>query len=139
MCRWAAGSKAMRKREIEMFQRHTEKVFGHKVQAYYSLRCVPQILGPIWDTMAYAGKVLVEIILPERCIVQMDQGAEHGIGHIAHRAAQTPADDPHGPVHAGVCGNALQKQDLIGGQSQNAAHGGRRTAGRGQKGIQQKI
>ena len=60
MCRWAAGSKAMRKREIEMFQRHTEKVFGHKVQAYYSLRCVPQILGPIWDTMAYAEKVLVD-------------------------------------------------------------------------------
>ena len=49
----------MRKREIEMFQRHTEKVFGHKVQAYYSLRCVPQILGPVWDTIAHTEKVLV--------------------------------------------------------------------------------
>lgn len=60
MCRWAAGSQAMRKREIEMFQRHTEKVFRHKVQAYYSLRCVPQILGPVWDTIVHTEKVLVD-------------------------------------------------------------------------------
>lgn len=30
----------------------------HKVQAYYSLRCIPQILGPVYDTLAQARKVL---------------------------------------------------------------------------------
>ncbi len=30
-----------------------------KVQEYYSLRCVPQILGPIYDTLAYSGNILL--------------------------------------------------------------------------------
>ena len=33
-------------------------MFTHKVQEYYSLRCVPQILGPILDTILNAEKVL---------------------------------------------------------------------------------
>jgi len=34
------------------------EVFTHKVQEYYSLRCVPQVLGPILDTILYAIHVL---------------------------------------------------------------------------------
>jgi histidine ammonia-lyase len=34
------------------------EVFKHKVQEYYSLRCVPQIIGPVMDTILYAIHVL---------------------------------------------------------------------------------
>lgn len=37
-----------------------EKVFKEKVQEYYSLRCVPQILGPVYDTVQNAGRILLE-------------------------------------------------------------------------------
>jgi histidine ammonia-lyase len=59
MRRWVAGSKCVRKRENELFRKHTGKTFRHKVQPYYSLRCVPQILGPVWDELANAEKVLI--------------------------------------------------------------------------------
>lgn len=35
-------------------------VFKEKVQEYYSLRCVPQILGPVLDTVNNVAKVLIE-------------------------------------------------------------------------------
>ncbi len=35
-------------------------VFEDKVQEYYSLRCVTQVLGPIYDTIEHAEKILVE-------------------------------------------------------------------------------
>lgn len=35
------------------------EVFEDKVQEYYSLRCVTQILGPVYDTITYAEKVVV--------------------------------------------------------------------------------
>lgn len=34
------------------------EVFKHKVQEYYSLRCVPQVLGPVMDTILYATHIL---------------------------------------------------------------------------------
>ena len=34
--------------------------FDEKIQEYYSLRCVPQILGPILDTINSAEKILIE-------------------------------------------------------------------------------
>jgi histidine ammonia-lyase len=34
------------------------EVFKHKVQEYYSLRCVPQVLGPVLDTILYAIHIL---------------------------------------------------------------------------------
>lgn len=37
-----------------------QEVFQDKVQEYYSLRCVTQILGPIYDTIAGAEKVVVD-------------------------------------------------------------------------------
>jgi len=36
-----------------------EKIFRKKVQEYYSLRCLPQILGPIYDTIEGAEEVIV--------------------------------------------------------------------------------
>jgi histidine ammonia-lyase len=36
-----------------------EKIFKQKIQEYYSLRCVPQILGPVCDTISNAEEVLV--------------------------------------------------------------------------------
>ena len=36
-----------------------QEVFEDKVQEYYSLRCVTQVLGPIYDTISHAGEVLV--------------------------------------------------------------------------------
>lgn len=37
-----------------------QEVFEDKVQEYYSLRCVTQVLGPIYDTVRQAEKVLVD-------------------------------------------------------------------------------
>ncbi len=56
----AAGSRALRNREEELYRHHTDdEVFKHKVQPYYSLRCIPQILGPVLDEIKNAEKVLV--------------------------------------------------------------------------------
>lgn len=55
------GSKLIRKRE-ELFVDREElqrEKFENKVQEYYSLRCVPQILGPIYDTLEQS-KLVVE-------------------------------------------------------------------------------
>lgn len=55
------GSKLTRKREHHLYTgKHHEPVFKEKVQEYYSLRCVPQILGPILDTLNVSEKILVE-------------------------------------------------------------------------------
>lgn len=56
-----AGSRCVRKRENELYnRRHEEKVFEHKVQPYYSLRCIPQVLGPVYDELLHAEKVLTD-------------------------------------------------------------------------------
>ena len=39
---------------------NNETVFKEKVQEYYSLRCVPQILGPVLDTLNMVEKILIE-------------------------------------------------------------------------------
>ncbi|WP_291587066.1 histidine ammonia-lyase [Bacteroides sp.] len=63
MRKWVAGSQCVRKRENELYnQKHTEKIFEHKVQPYYSLRCTPQILGPIYDELQNAEEVLINEI-----------------------------------------------------------------------------
>lgn len=63
MREWVAGSQCVRQRETELYnQAHTEKIFEHKVQPYYSLRCVPQVLGPIYDELANAETVLINEI-----------------------------------------------------------------------------
>ena len=63
MREWVAGSKCVLQRENELYtQGHKEKIFEHKVQPYYSLRCVPQILGPIYDELENAEEVLINEI-----------------------------------------------------------------------------
>jgi len=54
-------SKLIRKREDHFFNgKYKEKyVIADKVQEYYSIRCVPQILGPIYDTIKNAELVLL--------------------------------------------------------------------------------
>jgi len=55
-----SDSKLIRKRADHLYTHfeEQEKVFKEKVQEYYSLRCVPQILGPVLDTLEYTEKVL---------------------------------------------------------------------------------
>ena len=56
----ARGSQLMSSRQHMLYnESHRDvKVFKHKVQAYYSLRCVPQILGPILETLQASRCVL---------------------------------------------------------------------------------
>ena len=58
----AKGSACLQQREHELYDNgHSDnKVFEHKVQAYYSLRCAPQIYGPIYDTLCYSRNILEE-------------------------------------------------------------------------------
>lgn len=58
----AAGSKMLLNREKELYHKSEEETFKHKVQPYYSLRCIPQILGPVQDELANAEKVLIDEI-----------------------------------------------------------------------------
>jgi histidine ammonia-lyase len=54
-----ADSKLIRKRPDHLYHRKIdEAVFTDKVQEYYSLRCVPQILGPVYDTLLEVQQVL---------------------------------------------------------------------------------
>jgi histidine ammonia-lyase len=57
---FVAGSRMIRNRE-ELFKDDTamqRKEFERKIQEYYSIRCVPQILGPVLDTLQYAQDVV---------------------------------------------------------------------------------
>ena len=77
----AQSSKCLLKREIEMYHPHKEKVFKHKVQPFYSLRCTPQILGPVLDTFNYTEKILQEELnaADDNPIVDIDtQTVYHG-------------------------------------------------------------
>ena len=58
-----SDSKLVRKRSEHLYHRKIEEaVFTDKVQEYYSLRCVPQILGPVYDTLRHAENVLISEI-----------------------------------------------------------------------------
>ena len=54
-------SNLVRRRADHLYNGKTEQVevFKNKVQEYYSLRCVPQVLGPVLDTILYAEKVII--------------------------------------------------------------------------------
>src|SRR5690606_5547744 len=52
-------STLIKKREEDLYSgNNQEEIFKDKVQEYYSLRCVPQILGPILETINQVGSVL---------------------------------------------------------------------------------
>lgn len=68
IARWlrevSEGSRHLQKREHELYdpEKNRDTYFEHKVQAYYSLRCLPQIYGPIYDTLANTARVLQDEI-----------------------------------------------------------------------------
>ena len=57
-------SKLIRKRTDHLYKKSNIEadIVREKVQEHYSLRCVPQILGPIYDTIKYAEKVVMNEI-----------------------------------------------------------------------------
>ena len=58
-----ADSGLVKKRHEHLYdQPTTENVVKEKVQEYYSLRCVPQIIGPIYDTVAFAEEIIIDEI-----------------------------------------------------------------------------
>ena len=56
------GSKMIRSRTDHLYHPAgiEQEVFEDKVQEYYSLRCVTQVLGPVYDTISHAEAVLVD-------------------------------------------------------------------------------
>lgn len=53
-------SQLTRKREHHLYQEAKDVVvFEEKIQEYYSLRCVPQILGPVLETLEMVEKTLM--------------------------------------------------------------------------------
>ncbi len=53
-----AGSSLIKSRANHLYKKVDEMYFEDKVQEYYSIRCVPQIVGPIADTIQYATQVM---------------------------------------------------------------------------------
>ena len=53
------GSKSIKKRNEKNYTFIKESnVLKNKMQSYYSIRCTPQILGPIYDSLLYSEEVL---------------------------------------------------------------------------------
>jgi histidine ammonia-lyase len=57
-----SDSKMIRSRSDYLYNQDNinQEVFEDKVQEYYSLRCVTQVLGPVYDTICQAEKVVVD-------------------------------------------------------------------------------
>ncbi len=54
------SSELITRREVHFYNGNEEqKKFKRKVQEYYSLRCLPQILGPVYDTIKNAEEVVI--------------------------------------------------------------------------------
>ncbi|HZE83527.1 MAG TPA: aromatic amino acid ammonia-lyase [Puia sp.] len=55
-------SKMIRSRSEHLYHPGSleQEVFDDKVQEYYSLRCVTQVLGPIYDTICQAEKIVLD-------------------------------------------------------------------------------
>jgi histidine ammonia-lyase len=75
-------SKMIRNRSEHLFNGGNleQTVFEDKVQEYYSLRCVTQILGPVYDTICQAEKILVD----ELNSVNDNPVIDHINGNIYH-------------------------------------------------------
>lgn len=56
-----ASSDLITRREEYFYKNNEERrIFKRKVQEYYSLRCIPQILGAVYDTIRAAEQVVVD-------------------------------------------------------------------------------
>ena len=61
MREYLKDSTLTRKREQHLYKENNGvTIFDEKVQEYYSLRCVPQILGPVLDTLNNVERILIE-------------------------------------------------------------------------------
>lgn len=73
-----AGSKSVKQRHEELYKgSNGERVFKDKVQEYYSLRCVPQILGPVLDGVRNAERILLEEVNSANDNPIIDTAAQH--------------------------------------------------------------
>ena len=77
------GSKLVRKRAEHLYNGNgnEEQVFTRKIQEYYSLRCITQILGPVLDTIDNAEKVIlneVNSVNDNPVIDFRDESVNHG-------------------------------------------------------------
>jgi len=77
------GSKLVRKRAEHLYNGNgkEEQVFTRKIQEYYSLRCITQILGPVLDTIDHAEKVIldeVNSVNDNPVIDYRDESVNHG-------------------------------------------------------------
>jgi len=57
-----ADSSLLRSREAELYREVKETYINEKVQEYYSMRCYPQILGPVYDLLQSCENVLINEI-----------------------------------------------------------------------------
>lgn len=75
-------SSLIKKREEDLYSgNNQEEIFKEKVQEYYSLRCVPQILGPVLETIMQVGQVLEDELnsVSDNPIISLeDQNVYHG-------------------------------------------------------------
>lgn len=76
------GSKMIRSRTDHLYHPDNidQEVFEDKVQEYYSLRCVTQVLGPVLDTIGQAEHVLVN----ELNSVNDNPVIDHHNGNVFH-------------------------------------------------------
>lgn len=78
-------SKLTRKREHYLYREAKDvSVFEEKVQEYYSLRCVPQILGPVLDTLEEVEKILIQEVnsANDNPIVDVERGTVYHGGNF---------------------------------------------------------
>ena len=62
MSEMLTGSQRLKRRQSYLYNKEVngDKVFRDKVQPFYSLRCVPQILGPVADTLEQSMRVILD-------------------------------------------------------------------------------
>ncbi len=74
-----SDSRLTRDRNEHLYTNGADKntFFKEKVQEYYSLRCVPQILGPVSDTIDNALKILIEEVNSANDNPIIDLATEH--------------------------------------------------------------
>lgn len=77
-----SDSKMIRKRSDHLYNAESieQDVFEDKIQEYYSVRCITQVLGPIHDTIAYAE----EVVLNELNSANDNPVIDHVRGDVYH-------------------------------------------------------
>jgi histidine ammonia-lyase len=76
-----SGSSLLKNRKEYLYYDVKETHFKDKVQEYYSPRCMPQILGPVYDTIAQCEKIVVDELnsVSDNPVVDIDaQNIFHG-------------------------------------------------------------